>query len=354
MKQSYPAYQITYADLERLKIVASRVFGRGVSPASRMEIIARSSGFNTYASFLSSLKEGPVWITGDQSKEESFILKSGMDPSEVPFIHGISIAEIICAGLAWTERDFPEFAYKMGAKTRLDLLKKDGGTVEKYLELLHREISGPARTPRVFRSSLSGDDYRKFKPEETLIMLSPANQMAIANGTGGPVGVRLEDIGWKCAKVRLSDENEYFDLPNPMDVHWDSQEFLNILLEGARMITFDEDDRSKALKLFEKHGSRAIAPHLARSIKDDILYIDERDEGDLFTIGQEGATNCDAPLAADMRTINDIARVSMNFLCEVLMVSHSFGLEQKKLSFDNGHIFSTVTPNSASRMVVCL
>ncbi len=90
MSQKFPAYKVTCADIERLKIVAASVFDRSVSPQSRLETIARSAGFGSYAALRAGLEEGPVFLSGDQAREEAHIRKSGIDPAKVPFVEGIS------------------------------------------------------------------------------------------------------------------------------------------------------------------------------------------------------------------------------------------------------------------------
>lgn len=78
-------YQVTYADLERIKAVAARIFDRSVSPQSRLEMIARSSGFGSYAAFLAALKSGPVRLVGDQEREKAFIAAAGLEDAPITF-----------------------------------------------------------------------------------------------------------------------------------------------------------------------------------------------------------------------------------------------------------------------------
>lgn len=341
MTQSYPAYQLTCADIDRLKVVAARIFDRKVSPQSRLEIIARSSGFNTFAAMKAALKTAPVLLVGSQYCEETHIRSAGIDPKYVPFINGVSLNEIIAAGLAWSERDDPEWATSKPARQRLKMVKKDGATLRDYLDFLYdRKIASGDRL-NVYRSSLTWADIRKFEEdayrrkacaETAVIMTSPENAMDVSMDpmTGEP---RMKRPGaWRCARIPLSDDMRFFEDPSAQLVPWDDRSALEQLIEDARIIVFDDNDLKAVRRELSKAGISDLPDYRFTVTKQDALEIEDETEGNFFTLGYYGtARNDGAPseICNDGEALSDYA---FSWFCEIVSVVHGCAYEYRRIT----------------------
>ena len=179
-----PSYLLTAADLDRLKLVAARVFSRTFPPQARLEILARSAGLMSYAALLKSLSLGPVLLEGRAEREERFLATHGFDPDSAPFIPDLSLGELVAAGLAWTDRHKPLTAPRESEQSRLEQTRQDQGTLEDYISYGRggRDLIVAQDWRRIWRASLSAGELRRwwgiYKPQ-TFLLLSPANMESL-------------------------------------------------------------------------------------------------------------------------------------------------------------------------------
>lgn len=349
MTQSYPAYQLTCADIDRLKVVAARIFDRKVSPQSRLEIIARSSGFNTFAALKAALKTAPVLLTGNQYYEEAHIKTAGIDPRYVPFINGVSLNEIIAAGLAWSERGDPEWAASKPPRQRLKMAKRDGASMRDYLDFLYERRMAAGDRLNVYRSSLSWADIRKLEEDEyrrnacadtAVIISTPENAMDVSTDptTGEP---RMKRPGsWRCARVPLSKNMRFFDTPPGELIPWGDRSELEKLIEDARIVVFDENDLKSVRKELAKAGITELPDYRFTMTKADALEIEDELEGTFFSVGYYGTARNDAAPSEICHDPEAMSNMAFAWHCELVNVVHGCAYEFSRIVLGGpGHDF---------------
>lgn len=336
MSQKFPAYKVTCADIERLKIVAASVFDRSVSPQTRLEIIARSAGFGSYAALRASLDEGSVFLSGDQSREESHIRKSGVDPAKVPFIEGVSLNTIIAAGLALPEAENVVEVMGMSPRDRLALLKACRPSLSEILDFLYSKGLAYRGTGVLWRSSLSHDDLRRARREDAVLMVSPRNRAELGYDFELERSVLSPSGDWTAVRVHLPETVRFFDTPDEAQMvrpPWDDKDALARLVEGARIIVFDEIDAQEVRSALSAAGLKGWDRVNVQPIKAQALDIENEDDGDFFTIGYYGTARND--LEADIREWSEerLAPFAMNWFCELVNVVHGCAYEFSRITF---------------------
>lgn len=346
MSQKFPAYKVACADIERLKIVAASVFDRSVSPQSRLEIIARSAGFGSYAALRASLEEGPVFLSGDQAREESHIRKSGIDPEKVPFVEGVSLNAIIAAGLALPEADKVDEVMSMSAHERLALLKARRPVLSEILNFLYAEEAPTRWIDAVWKSSLSYADLRRARCPEALLMVSPRNAAELGYDFELERSTLTPKGNWMATRVYLPESERFFELPTDadmLDVPWQDGEALAELVENARIMVFDEIDAGFVRAALKKAGLTGWDRVNVRSIKEQALEIESEKDGDFFTIGYYGTARNDRPAELLDWPHDRVARYALSWFCEMVNVVHGCAYEFSRISLDSD--FHRVRPN---------
>lgn len=341
---NYPAYKITYADLDRLKAVAARIFDRSVSPQSRMEIVARSSGFKTYAAFLATLKETPILLWGKQDVEEDCARHLGVSQTGMPYIHGVPLNAIVSAGLAWSERKDVEGAMMRAPNDRLSVLKEDSGRLTDYLDLVdtvrHENVLGGRFA---YRSSLSFEEVRntnsllKFREAfqgNLLIVVSPRNQRDLCKDRETKKQLVADVGGWMGCRVHLTKHDQFFDLPmETFAIDWTRLQDVRDLMRNCDVVCFDEYDKSEfEAKLYEEG---IPIRRSVRQIKDRALDIDNEVIGDFFSVGYYGAARNDYPNDIASLSKDEISNLAVIWLCEILNVVHGCNYEYKRMTNEN-------------------
>jgi hypothetical protein len=361
MTQYYPAYQLTYADIDRLKVVAARIFDRKVSPQSRLEIISRSSGFNSFAALKTALKEGPIWLIGDQSREEEHINQAGIDLNSVPFVSGISLNEIIAAGLAWSERTDPEWAATKAPRQRLKTLKRDGGTLRQYLEFIYGEIRSRSSDLHVYRSSLTWTDLRNLEEkvrsrnrmkDTAVIMTSPRNACDVSFDPSTEEPRSMRPGAWRCARVSLGDDARYFDTPAAEPVPWGDRAALERLILDARIIVFDDDDLADVKAALKSAGVPSLEAFHFVVIKSGALAIEDEREGTFFSVGYYGTARSGCPppkVCQDTEILSDFA---FSWMCEIVNVVHGCNYEMARMSRGDSSYVEDLMNEGQHRLIV--
>lgn len=342
--QKLPAYKITHADLDRLKAVAARVFDRSISPQSRMEIIARSAGFRTYASFLAVLKEMPILLWGNQQIEEDCTLSLNLNQKGIPYIPNVNLNAIISAGLAWGERTNIEGAMMSGPDTRLKNLKEDGGRLADYLDFLDTMKGEYVENGRfTYRSSLTFQEarlprhlleYRNAVPGDTIIVVSPENQVKLGIDFDTERSVYEEGGPWLGCRVHLSKHDQFFDMPEKtFEIDWTNFDQVRDQLKATNIICFDEDDKKKVDDGAWAAGITLWNTNLI-TVKKEALEIENEDEGDFFTVGYYGTARNDRPDDFADFSKETLANFALSWMCEIVNVTHGCAYEFDRLSAD--------------------
>jgi hypothetical protein len=146
---------------------------------------------------------------------------------------------------------------------------------------------------------------------------------------------RLNDLGsWRCARVPMSIENDYFDLPSAEPVPWGDKKAIERLISHARIYVFDEDDLAAVKTALSETGVDELPDYRFVVVKPVILMLDEEEDGTLYTIGHTGATNCDLPKSEILDDIEALSDVAFNWICEIVTVVNSYETECYRLSFE--------------------
>ena len=340
--QKLPAYKITHADLDRVTAVAARIFDRSISPQSRMEIIARSAGFNTYAAFLATLKDHPILLWGNQKTEESCAQQFKLDQKGIPYIEGVDLNAIISAGLAWGERTNIEGAMMSSPDTRLKALKDDGGRLADYLDFLDALKNDYVEAGRfAYRSSVTFEearapqhllDYRSAISGNTVILVSPRNQVELGFDLNTGKSVFKKGGPWLGCHVHLSKHDQFFDLPKKtFEVDWSDPERVRRDIGDRPVICFDEADKEEIIDLAWE-AKVVIWERLVSAVKAEALEIENEEEGDFFTLGYYGTARNDRP--DDFRDLSKdrLADIALTWLCEIVNVSHGCAYEYRRMS----------------------
>lgn len=336
MTQSFPAYQVTCADLDRIKAVAARIFDRTVSPQSRLEIISRSAGFGSYAALRAALKEGPVRLSGNQDLEEVFIAKAGLDAAPIAFVDGISHNDLLTAGLAWSERLAVRPAMTMSSEKKLGLFKASSGTRQDFLDFLYalREDGIPPRS--LYRSSLTPDQAARIHPDISLVVASPANQRALTWDFENEAPRLTAGGKWVGARVKLTQNDRFFEEPETHHCLDDlSPDELAQLITHARVVCFDEEDRQGFLDFLVQAGLETSDVPVI-SIKDEALDIEHEEEGDFFSVGYYGTARMDLPDVPLDEHGPLLRSLAFGWICEILNVVHGCAYEFLRLTLGTG------------------
>jgi len=342
--QRHPSYKITYSDLERVKNVAARIFDRSISPQMRLEIIARSAGFKSYAAFLAELKQGPVLLWGDQNKEEECVRQFNLDPAGVPYIVGMSLNSLLSAGLAWAEKDDVIGVSFSKCDEKLKNLKACPGKLTDYVGLL-RDLEDKTYGfyPAVYSSSLSFADgrltsKRPYLPSHpyapTFVVVSPRNQLDLIEKAHTQLSGRIQPSRTQPGPwlaYRIPAENDPLSLRKHDDViELDWSRSAASLLRGCHIHCFDDQDKNDILTSIHGAGHAETDP-LIEAIDAAILYLDDKEEGSFFELGHYGATSNDLPETFSSLGSMEVAKFSLDWLLELVVVATSFRMESERL-----------------------
>jgi len=332
MTQCFPAYQLTCADLDRLKAAAARVFDRSVSPQSRLELIARSAGFGSYAALRSALAQGPARLTGDQEREEAFIVSAGLEEAPIAFVDGISHTDIIAAALAWPERLAVHAAMSMTPAEKLAAFKSCSGTRQDFLDFLYdlRRDGLPKRC--LYRASISPAEAAAIFPDTALIIASPANQRSLSWDLDREQETLPEGGAWIGARVRLGQNDRFFEVP---DRHLRLGDLsvgeLACLIRHARVICFDEKDRDAFLAFLTARGLGAATPTI-HAVKREALEIEDETDASFFEVGYYGTARMDLSDPRPCEHGPVLEDLAFHWICEIVNVVHGCDYEFRRMT----------------------
>jgi hypothetical protein len=91
------------------------------------------------------------------------------------------------------------------------------------------------------------------------------------------------------------------------------------------VFVFDEEDKESVRNIVKEEIQ--ISNELFKTTKDTILFIDEEVDGDIFTLGYQGATHCSLPRSADEVTPS----YSLRWLTCMVTVAHYYKLTLKNM-----------------------
>jgi type IV secretion system protein VirD4 len=171
-------------------------------------------------------------------------------------------------------------------------------------------------------------DKAKANPDVAIIV-TPQNISDISRDPTSPNEENRNPVGadFAICHITLNEEDDFFDLPADEDITITSDpEVLKEMVEGRRAYVFSPEDGETLRKALPEDFT--IPQELIVENKSTILFIDEEEDGDIYSIGHQGATNCDTPRSAEQVT----PTFAMRWFCEIVTVCHSFGLEKRNLS----------------------
>ena len=165
---------------------------------------------------------------------------------------------------------------------------------------------------------------------EVAVVVTPENISDISRDGSQDGKVNRNPLGteFAIALVHLpEDGSQILDLPHDADIKISSDPHdIQEMIVNRRVLVFSDDDAEALLSFLP---DRSILPNeLILEQKSTILYIDDEEDGDIFTIGLNGATNADAPRSAEMATPG----FTLRWLCEIITVCQSFAAETERLS----------------------
>lgn len=360
MTQIFPAYKLTCNDIDRLKVVAARIFDRQVSPQTRLEIIARSAGYGTYASMLAALDEHPILLSCNQDAEEAFIAQSKLDLATIPYIRGVGLNSIIAAALAWGERGDVAAAMMMSPEGRLKSLKGDEGRLTDYISFIEEIIDlGLCNRRCVFRSSLTFYNmrnldklisYSRIPNDDAVVLVSPENQRDLTVDSETKEPARTEVGPWMGFRVRLCKNTRFFNIPDDLfEVEWGSASALKKRFKGARIICFDADDIKSATEKLMKAGQFAATQGM-EEIKSGALEVEGEHEGGFFSLGYYGTARNERDSSVLTKSPNELAEFALGWMAEIVNVVKGSEYEFARLSVQNP-TFREVTRNERDLIV---
>lgn len=278
MQHFFPAYRITISDLPRVKAVAARVFGRDVPTQTRLEIIARGAGFKTYASFLATLHKEPILLNGDQAREERYIADSVPKSVSPPFYKGVSLTDLVAAGLAWPERLDVREAVQRTPAEKLANLKSSAGTDNDFLHFMW-PMRTKDRTRNVYMSSIPPAEAQARFSTQLVVVASPSNQRTYTNDS--------TERTWLLAKGQHTLGTEAWPeqgkgQPLPSIARHD----LQALLGNARVRLFDAQDLADFRQELDRLGLSALNLHM-EILKPMMLEIQRRKDGTFSQMATE-------------------------------------------------------------------
>lgn len=167
-----------------------------------------------------------------------------------------------------------------------------------------------------------------MKNPDVAVIVTPQNISDISRDPSSTEDENRNPVGSEFAicHIHLTDEDDFFDLPEDQDITTTSDpEEIKKMVEGRKVYVFSKED-GEILKSVLPEGF-SLPDSLIVENKTTILFIDEEKDGDIYTIGYQGATNCDTPHNAEQVTPG----FALRWFCEIVTVCHSFGYEQRNL-----------------------
>lgn len=126
--------------------------------------------------------------------------------------------------------------------------------------------------------------------------------------------------------VELTEDQEYLAPPTDDTTTVTSDpKIIAELLKDRRVFVFDEEDKESVRNIVKEEIQ--IGNELFKTAKDTILFIDEEVDGDIFTLGYQGATHCSLPRSADEVTPS----YSLRWLTCMVTVAHYYKLTLKNM-----------------------
>jgi hypothetical protein len=271
MQNFFPAYRITISDLPRIKAVAARVFGREVPTQTRLEIIARGAGFTTYAGFLNALHKAPILLTGDQEREQRYISTSVPETVCLPFYKGVSLTDLVAAGLAWPERLNTLEAIQQTPEEKLSILKKDTGTDTDFLHFMWKARTSDTTRKDIYMSSVPRAEAQARFSTTLVVVVSPSNQRSYTN----------EDMAypWLAAQGQHTPgSEEWIKRGGGQELSGMTPHSIQKLLRNTRVCLFDAQDLADFLQFLDGLGLGTLNLH-TRILKPMMLDIQRKTHG---------------------------------------------------------------------------
>ena len=131
------------------------------------------------------------------------------------------------------------------------------------------------------------------------------------------------------ARVRLTDEDRFFDPPPEEDVVVTSDpEALEEIVQGRKVYIFDDGDFDALNAVLAEGGRDEVPRDLKMQMRTPALDMDNEEDGNFFTVGYYGTARCDRP--------DDLSILTPTFahrwMCEIVNVVHACEYEFKRMS----------------------
>lgn len=227
---------------------------------------------------LAALHKGPILLEGEQAREERYIADSIPTSVSPPFYKGVSLMDLVAAGLAWPERLDVREAVQRTPAEKLANLKSSAGTVNDFLHFMW-PMRTKKRTRNVYMSSLPPAEAQARFSTQLVVVASPANQRTYTNAS--------TERSWLLAKGQHTPGTEAWPeqgegQPLPSIARND----LQALLRNARVYLFDAQDLADFRQELDRLGLSALNLHM-EILKPMMLKIQRRKDGTFFQMATE-------------------------------------------------------------------
>lgn len=134
---------------------------------------------------------------------------------------------------------------------------------------------------------------------------------------------------WAIARVKLTDEDRFFDNPDDSQITVTSDAAVMAdLVAGRKVYYFEEDDFSELNRILEADGHLPVDRELKMVMKEEALEIENESEGNFFTVGYYGTARNDRP--SDMSLVTPT--FAFDWMCEIVNVVHGCTYEYKRIT----------------------
>lgn len=161
------------------------------------------------------------------------------------------------------------------------------------------------------------------------VVASPANIAALSYDFETEVIRNPEGDEFALARVRLTDEDRFFDPPEDDDILVSSDpETIFETVQGRKVYVFDDADFESLNAALQNAGHEPVPADLKMEMRTPALDMENEQEGDFFTVGYYGTARNDRPDDLSILT----PRFAFRWMCEIVNVVHGCEYEFKRMN----------------------